>query len=152
MIPNKNINIIVISTLFIILLTYFLYNPINNDLIIKNFINGYWTSNKEFAKLSKIDDMILNIDINDASGFLIIIIDKEINSNDEFFIDIDNFKYHDGVYKFNMELISDDENFIWNEKKFKCIMSINDGSLKLFNENILYADLYKDNNMTNLLK
>jgi hypothetical protein len=121
---------------------------------IDDFINGYWTSDNNFAKISYIDDMILNIDIENSTGFLIIIIDKEINNSDEFILKIENSKNKcKKKYKeFEIEFLSDDEDFIWYDKKFKAILSIDDGSLKLFHDNTLYADLFKDNKITYILK
>ena len=115
------------------------------------FLTGYWVSDNKFAKLSDIDDMIMLIDGSEHSGFLIIIIDKIINTNDEFFIKINNIKNNNGFYEFEIEFLSDDEDFIWYNKKFEGILSINNGNLKLFNNNILYANLYKDNKITDIL-
>jgi hypothetical protein len=117
-------------------------------------LNGYWTSDKDFAKISNIDDMILNIDIENANGFLIIIIDKEINNSDEFILKINkihNIKTNECT-EFEIQFISEDDDFIWNDKKFKALLSIDNGSLKLFHNDTLYANLFKDNKMTYLLK
>jgi hypothetical protein len=146
--------LVLILLIFFIFTTYFGHTNENDE--IKEFINGYWTSDNKFAKVSDIDDMILNIDIENNNGFLIIIIDKEINDSDEFILKIhkSNNKKNkcDSKYnEFEIEFLSDDEDFIWYDKKFKAILSIDDGSLKLFHDDTLYADLFKDNKMTHLL-
>ncbi len=154
----KNIYYIILCLIIysIFVISYFIiYNK--ESYVLDNFINGYWTSDNNFAKASDIDDMILNIDIENSSGFLIVIIDKEINDSDEFILKIK--KIHSPKNKcktkydeFEIEFLSDDENFIWYDKKFKAILSIDDGSLKLFHNDTLYADLFKDNKMSYLLK
>lgn len=151
----------IIVYLILILLIFFIfttcYSFTKENFEIEEYIDGYWTSDNKFAKVSNIDDMILNIDIENSTGFLIIIIDKEINNSDEFILKI--HKIHNNKNKckkkyneFEIEFLSDDEDFIWYDKKFKAILSIDNGSLKLFNNDTLYADLFKDNKMTHLLK
>ena len=53
---------------------------------------------------------------------------------------------------FDISFISEDPEFIWQDKEFKCILSINDGNLKLFNGETLYANLFKDNKISYYLK
>lgn len=106
---------------------------------IKNFMNGYWSSDNDFATESEIDEMILNIDIESMTGFLVIIVDKKIILNNDFDILLTSN---------NIEFISDDINFIWNDKKFKIKISKDTGLLQLFYNNVLYASLYKDNKIT----
>ena len=147
--------LILIFLIFFIFTTFF--GPTDEKNEISEFINGYWTSDNKFAKVSDINDMILNIDIENNTGFLIIIIDKEINDSDEFILKIHNISSKKNKCKkkyneFEIEFLSDDEDFIWYDKNFKAILSIDDGSLKLFHNDTLYADLFKDNKMTHLLK
>lgn len=145
----KHCVLFILIILFIFMI-YFNYNIESTH--ISKYINGYWTSNNKFAKLSDIDDMILNIDIENLSGFLIIIIDKEIVNNDEFILKINKIQNKkNSIAEFEVEFLSDDDEFIWFDKKFKAILSINEGSLKLFHNDTLYADLFKDNKMTYLL-
>jgi|LauGreDrversion4_2_1035121.scaffolds.fasta_scaffold66899_3 hypothetical protein len=113
----------------------------NNNM--KDFLNGYWTSDNEFAQNSEIDEMILNIDINSMTGFLVIIVDNKIVINDDFDI-ILNTNCNE------TEFVSNNINFIWNEKKFKMHIFKNKGLLQLYHNNILYASLYKDNKITAL--
>ena len=158
---NSIIYCIILYLTFFIFMTYYDAFYVREKKYTNEFINGYWTSDNEFAKVSDIDDMILNIDIENNTGFLIIIIDKEINDSDEFILKI--HKLHNKKNKcksnaksnyneFEIEFLSDDEDFIWYDKQFKAILSIDDGSLKLFHNDTLYADLFKDNKMTHLLK
>lgn len=155
----KLLNIIFIIFI-VILLSYFSscslhnvnFNPIinkckNNSIspaVKKDFINGYWTSDNDFAKMSDIDEMILNIDIENKKGFLVIVVEKKIVSNDEF--DILLNKDCDEI-----EFVSDNINFIWSEKKFNFDISLIKGSLVLYYEDTIFASLYKDNKMTALL-
>lgn len=155
----KLLNIIFIIFI-VILLSYFsscsLHNVNSNSIINKcknnnispvvkkDFINGYWTSDNDFAKMSDIDEMILNIDIENKKGFLVIVVEKKIVSNDEF--DILLNKDCDEI-----EFVSDNINFIWNEKKFNFDISLIKGSLVLYYEDTIFASLYKDNKMTALL-
>lgn len=155
----KLLNIIFIISI-VILLSYFsscnLYNTTSNSVINKcknnsispnvkiDFINGYWTSDNDFAKMSDIDEMILNIDIENKKGFLVIVVEKKIVSNDEFDILL-NKECNE------IEFVSDNINFIWNEKKFNFDISLIKGSLVLYYEDTIFASLYKDNKMTALL-
>jgi len=109
-----------------------------------DFLNGYWTSDSDFAKLSKIDEMILNIDMDTKKGFLIIIVDNKIVSNDEFDILL-NKKCNE------IEFVSDNIKFIWNEKKFNIDMSLKKGSISLLYNNTIYASLFKDNKMSQVI-
>jgi hypothetical protein len=152
---KKIICLILILIIFFIFTTCFSFKKDNFE--IEEYINGYWTSDNNFAKVSNIDDMILNIDIENSTGFLIIIIDKEINNSDEFILKINKIQNSKNKCKkkyneFEIEFLSDDEDFIWYDKKFKAILSMDNGSLKLFHDNTLYADLFKDNKMTHILK
>ena len=154
--------VLIIVIIFLVIFTIYFNcireNEENSSVVdIENYIHGYWTSDNNFAKISDIDDMILNIDVENLSGFLIIIIDKEINDSDEFILKIDKIQSKKnkcgGVYnEFEIEFLTDDEDFIWYDKKFKAILSIDDGSLKLFHNDTLYANLFKDNKMSYLLK
>lgn len=121
---------------------YLNYTKNESPKFIKEFINGYWTSDDDFAKLSEIDEMILNIDSKTMVGFLVIIVDNKIIINNDFDILINCNE---------IEFISDSIEFIWNEKKFKISTSINKGSLQLYHDDVLYASLYKDNKISSLL-
>ena len=138
---------------FILILNYFIIcRPINkscnkslntNTNDIGEFINGYWSSDNDFANESEIDEMILNIDINTMTGFLVIVVDKKIILNDDFDILLQP------VGK-EIEFISDNINFIWNDKKFKMHIVKNKGFIQLYHNNTLYASLYKDNKLTSI--
>lgn len=118
-------------------------NKNNENNNIKDFLNGYWSSDNDFAQNSEIDEMILNIDTNSMTGFLVIIVDKKIVINDDFDILLD-------INCNETEFVSDNINFIWNEKKFKMHIVKNKGILQLYHNDILYASLYKDNKITAL--
>lgn len=147
-----NINYIIIYFIIYIILSIYIYNfkencnkkiynEINNEN--KEFLNGYWSSDNEFAKRSEIDEMILNIDIQSMTGFLVIIVDNKIVINDDFDI-ILNTNCNE------IEFISDNINFIWNEKKFKMHLIKSKGLLNLYHNDILYGCLYKDNKISSI--
>lgn len=139
---------------FLLILNYFINcksinlpcNKIPNTYNIndtKDFINGYWSSDNDFANESEIDEMILNLDTKSMTGFLVIIVDKKIILNNDFDILLPtNTK--------EIEFISDNINFIWNEKRFKMHIIKNKGFLQLYHNNTLYASLYKDNKITSI--
>jgi hypothetical protein len=151
----KLINIIIIIFFVLLLIylvsinynekTYVDYKKNESAEFIKEFINGYWTSDDDFAKLSEIDEMILNIDSNSMRGFLVIIVDNNIIINNDF----DLLLFHNKCNE--IEFISDSIDFIWSEKKFKISTSINKGSIQLYYDDVLYASLYKDNKISSLL-
>lgn len=120
----------------------------NNDYT--QFIHGYWTSNDQFAKESEIDEMILDLDTKSMTGLLIIIVDNKITYNDEF--DIILYPKSNEI-----EFVSNNIKFIWADKKFKMNVSINSGSMILYNidkdsNRTIYANLIKDNKITSLFK
>ena len=149
----KYLNIFYI--IFFILILYYYINckqsvntPCNNTISknindTEDFINGYWTSDNDFAIESEIDEMILNIDIDSMKGFLVIIVDKKIILNDDFDILLQPDTNE-------IEFVSDNINFIWNEKKFKMNIVKNKGFIQLSHNNTLYASLYKDNKITSI--
>lgn len=163
--------LIILSILVLFYIFYNVYYSKNNQLNIFNesnifdkqicnklgYLDGYWTSNPEFNKLSDIDNMIFYIDYNNNNGYLLIISNNKLISKNEItmLIDENNIKFDDNIYSnllFKCTFMNDDKNnFIWNNINFDCILSINNGNLKLFNNNILYADLYKDNMITSYI-
>ena len=160
--------------LLILVLCYIFYNIIqfnSNQLNLFNesntfdkkicnqlsYLDGYWTSNPEFNKLSDIDNMIFYIDYTNNNGYLLIISNNKLISKNEItmLIDENNIKSDNNIYSnllFKCSFMNNDkEDFIWNNIDFECILSINNGNLKLFNNNTLYADLYKDNMITSYI-
>jgi hypothetical protein len=115
-------------------------NKIND---IDDFINGYWSSDNDFANESEIDEMILNIDSTSMTGFVVIIVDKKIILNNEFDILLQPNANE-------IEFVSDNINFIWNDKKFKMHIIKNKGFIQLYHNDTLYASLYKDNKLSAL--
>lgn len=132
----------------------------NNNLnynIIKSYLEGYWISDNNFLKLSDIENLILYIDIINNFGYLIIIKDKKIIHNIDFqiILDYDSINFENNNLNnvvFDIIFNSNDINFIWNDILFKCILSIDNGNLKLFNDNTLYANVFKDNKISYYLK
>jgi len=165
--------LLIFSIIILILICIIYYIPIENqecykkeDNILSNNINiiqdnlskyleGYWISDNNFLKLSEIDNLILYIDIINNFGYLVIVKDKQIAHNIEFTIKykkksitIDNLNN----IKFDISFKSNDHDFIWKNKQFNCILSMNDGNLKLFENNILYGNLFKENKVSFYLK
>lgn len=147
-----NINYIIIYFIIYIILSIYIYNikencskKIYNEINKENkeFLNGYWSSDNEFATKSEVDEMILNIDIESMTGFLVIIVDNKIVINDDFDIILNNNSNE-------IEFISDNINFIWNEKKFKMHLIKSKGLLNLYHNDILYGSLYKDNKISSI--
>lgn len=136
-------------------------NNNQNEIVLNNintYLEGYWISDDKFLKLSDIDNLILYVDIINNFGYLIIIKDKQIAHNVEFSINFDHNnisieknKNLDNIL-FNISFNSDDLDFIWKDKVFKCILSMNDGNLKLFNNETLYGNLFKENKISYYLK
>jgi hypothetical protein len=136
---------------------YKLNNELNNSL---SYLDGYWISNIQFNKESDIDNMILYIDFNNKTGKLMIISDNNILSQDDIILNINNktIKKSKNILnkfyftcKFKKLKSSKDNLFIWKNLEFKCSLSINNGNLKLFCNNTLYADLNKDNIISNYI-
>jgi hypothetical protein len=176
---DYNFNPILIITLISICLIYFItlyFNNENNNISFTNFnkentniiykyLNGCWSSNLDFNELSDIDNMLLYINNNDCK--LLIYKDNEIINNSDFNFKISdinkidsnsNFDYQFKLYCYSLietiddcdELIDTNEN-VWDNIEFDAMLSINNGNIKLFNKDTLYADLIKDNMLSNSL-
>lgn len=168
--------LLIFSIIILILICIIYYIPIENqecyekeDNILSNNINiiqdnlskyleGYWISDNNFLKISEIDNLILYIDIITNFGYLVIVKNKQIVHNIEFKT---NYKKNTIIMdkndnlnniKFDISFNSKDPDFIWKDKVFNCILSINDGNLKLFEKNILYGNLFKENKVSYYLK
>lgn len=125
-----------------------------------SYLDGYWVSNKEFNKVSDIDNMILYIDFKNKTGSLIIISNNIILTKDDIDLNIneDNIKFNNNILEnlefkcsFNKKNLKSNKDFIWKNLNFNCILSIHDGNLKLFNNNTIYGDLFKDNMITSYI-
>lgn len=157
-------SIIIFIILFIIYNNHYQYYLNNNidkcnlNSNINNYLEGYWISDTDFLKIADIDNLIIYIDAINNFGYLIIIKNNSIIHNVEFTINIDNNSVNiDNENSLNNILFeisfnSNDPNFIWSNKLFKCILSINDGNLKLFNDDTLYANVFKENKLTYYIK
>lgn len=143
---------IITFIILIILLTYSYYpHKCNKDQL--NFLNGYWISNDDFNSYANIDNMILYLDTDNTSNISIIINNKLICNNEVCCnIDTKTIKTSepDNMY-FKCTFETEDDEFIWDSLEFDGILSINNGNLKLFHDNILYADLFKDNIITSYI-
>jgi hypothetical protein len=149
----RSLSKIILCCLLLILIIS-LYNIHRDSILceINNFINGYWQSDSIFSSLSGVDDMILMLNTDDMTGLLIIVIDKNINGNDEFNFQITNYNKKNNLYTFDIEFTANESNFIWYGKELNCILSINKGSLDIYdNETTMMAKLLKNNNLTNTL-
>lgn len=164
----------IIITIIIIILFYFLYinndknicknNKLNNNLEYEvrqcsgiafaddiNFIDGIWVSDNEFNKLSGIDTILLYIDSNSEYSKLLISINNNIVINENLIFNISNIKYNKKKQNLKFIINFDSENntdFIWNNINIKGKLNIKSGNLKLKHDDILYANLFKDNKMT----
>ena len=143
--------ILILYILFILTSNVIYPDNINSNLIERK-LNGYWSSNIDFSTISEMDDMILYIDCNSHIGMIIIVINDEIECKEEIVFNITNSKKNriskEGCHIFNIEFISDKDDFIWSDIIFDAHLNPYDGSLKLYNKKILYADLFKDNKIS----
>ena len=163
-------NISYTITLIIIFIIYLIYNNNllkknnickyeNNDIIninnnLDKYLSGYWLSENNFLKLSGIDNLILYLDIINNFGYLVIIKNKKIIHNIEFTINynkklikIDNKNPLDNI-SFDISFNSLDNDFIWKNKIFNAILSISNGNIKLFENNTLFGNLFKENKIS----
>lgn len=130
-------------------------NSIDNNIHIK-YLDGYWISQDEFNKASDIDKMILYIDKINNIGTLIIIINNQIVSNEEYqlYIDEENIKFQDLILQFNISFQNNKKkDYVWNNKTFHCSLNIQTGNIKLFNhkDKIIFGDFIKDNIISNYI-
>ena len=145
--------ILILVICLIIFNGYILYYNNGQDNIpynINPFLNGYWESDVEFSKLSNIDNMILNLNTDRMDSLLVIIMDNEISSSNEFKFNIENKQYDkkNNIYQFDIDMSSDNIDFIWDDKKFNGHLSIDNGLLELYDNDILMAKLVKNNSIT----
>lgn len=158
---------LVLIVIIILLISFIIYNNENKCMIVEydsdnnlsnsvnNYLDGYWISSDEFNNMSDITKMILYIDLNNNLATLIIIINNEIATNEKYYINIDedNIKNNNGIYSMNILFkAKNNKNIIWNNKKFKCLLHINNGNIQLVDStNTLYGDFIKDNHISNFI-
>lgn len=136
-------------------------NECNNLL---TYLDGYWISQDEFNKASDIDKMILYIDYYNNLGTLIIIMNNNVVTNEEYqlYIDEDNIKFSNSNSSSNSNTIlnfkisfknNKNETSVWNNKTLYCTLNINSGNIKLFNhkDKVLFGDFIKDNIISNYI-
>lgn len=153
-----NIILIIIIILLLIILYINTIQPYDTECIssdsLINSIDGYWISNDSFNKESEIDNMTLYIDFNNYTADLVIIINKQIITNDKYniYIDEDNIINKDNKLVFKVLFKNSTNNTIWNNKTLNCILAPLHGTIKMFShDNILYGDFIKDNKITNFI-
>lgn len=148
---------LVILIIIIILYSYILHN---DRLLYNNFINGFWKSDDKFCKDADIDDMILYLNTNTDDGYLIISKDNEIIENSKFNIKKKTTSNINNLIPFNntlgnqmleyqVDFISDDEDFTWNDGKYILNISIINSLILIYKNDVLYAKLYKENILSN---
>lgn len=161
----KYINMkIIYITIIIILIVLTIQLYINsNDIIdnningIKNFTYGYWESDDIFNNIAGINSLSIIFD-NDTFRLIIVNVD-ELEYDETFIYKINCCKKNiNGVLdKINMNLIllNDDLNDSlsnkWINKKLKMILSVTNGYLEIYDNDILLCKCFKNSSITNLL-
>lgn len=133
-----------------------IYNKFDNIENTNNalyYLDGYWVSDPNFNKLSNIDNMILYFDLNKYNGTLLITSNNQITKNEiKLYIDDDNLVKNNFIIEFNCLFNEINNNkFIWSSKNFNAYLDIKNGNLKLYNNKILYANLFKNNLITSYI-
>lgn len=140
------IYIAIILIFFIIILYYDKY-------IYETYLNGFWKGDIEYCNKAGIDDMVLYLNTEDDIGQLIISKNDELLENTSFAIkkNIINksllTNYLKQYIEYDITFIPDKTyiNFCWDNKKFKMIVSIFTGTILIYEDDELYAKLFKQN-------
>ena len=133
--------IIVFLVILIIVYLYILY--IDRQTYNK-FITGFWKADMSYCIEAEIDDMVLYLNDNTNTGYLIITKDNELIENSPFSINkhIINNKNNltpfnnilgNQIIEYNIDFTSNDnpQNFSWNDGKYLLELSIINGTSSL---------------------
>lgn len=141
---------IILVLLVLIIIIDIIINIIKINKIDTSFLSGYWESSLPDCELNGVDKMAITIDLDEKILNVIIMIDGEISTNEDFDLQIFSINQKNNLIDLYMTLNNDSE-FEWNGKKIKCLINIDKGIMELFDNNILLGKFYKDNIITNLL-
>lgn len=154
-IPQYSIRTYAIFTVVVIIIyilcishRFYLYN---------NYINGIWVADNKFCTNCNVDDMLCYM--NTSSGICNIIINKDNNilENTEFTmthdvqLSADNFNITSNKISYDILLTSKNKKSLFNKKKYTLVVSIANGKLVIYHNDVIYAVLFKDTLNTNLL-
>ena len=127
-----------------------------------NFITGFWKSDTSYCSEAGIDEMVLYINGNTDTGYLIITKDDDLIENSSFGINKKVINNTNNLIPFNnvmgnqlleysIEFTPDDKStdFSWNDGKYNLILSIINGTILLHKDGLLFSKLYKDNGISN---
>lgn len=146
--------IILIVLIILMIYSYILYSEVK---IYNNFITGFWKCDSGFCKESEIDDMVLYLNTNDNTGYLIITKDGELLDNSSFDISkktMNSFIPFNSMtgsqyMKYMINFNSDNPDFVWGDEKYTLLVSMVNGTILIYKNDILFSKLYKDNNISN---
>lgn len=152
-------NIIIIT--YIIIILYYIILYVDRQTY-NNYMSGFWKGDTSFCSEAKIDDMVLYLNDNTKTGYLIITKDNEVIENNSFTIkkkllnNINNFIPFNNIFgnqimEYEVEFIPENksEECFWEDSKFIIELSIINGSILLHRDDILFSKLYKDNTISN---
>jgi hypothetical protein len=147
---NQIFYIILIILFYIILLQY------KFDLYFK-FLNGFWISDPTFCNESKINDMIFYIDNDNSIIKILIQQDNENLENTTYDSKICNLYNYNNLticndiieYKLSLTEQNNENNMMNGD--YILSLSLKKGIIKLYQDSIIYAILYKDNLSSNKL-
>lgn len=152
-------NIIIITYIIIILYSIILYV---DRQTYNNYMSGFWKGDTEFCSEAKIDDMVLYLNDNTKTGYLIITKDNEVIENNAFtmkkrilnnmnnLIPFNNI-FGNQIMEYEVEFIPENqsEECFWQDSKFIIELSIINGTILLHRDDTLFSKLYKDNTISN---
>lgn len=146
--------IILIILIILIIYNYVLYSE---KKVYNNFITGFWKCDSTFCKESEIDDMILYLNTNDNTGYLVITKDNELIDNSSFDINKrvvgNNIPFNSMLgnqyMKYNINFVSNNSDFSWGKGDYTLLVSIVNGTILIYKDDTLFSKLYKDNNISN---
>jgi hypothetical protein len=152
MIPVSKKNALIV---ILIIISIFLLSAHHNS-IYEKYIGGFWIADDEFCKDSKIDSMMIFIDESKKSLFKqkrichIVILDDLCNQ--EFEMTYNRWRLPHCIgdeYEFKFDAEFDDEK-IW-EGPLKLSLNINKGTIIIKNNEKIYASLFKQHDITNII-
>lgn len=126
---------------------FYLYN---------NYIDGIWAADNEFCIKSDIDDLLCHFNTEDKKMNLIINKNSDIIENTEFDIDysvklsINNFNILSNNIEYNVALISNKDTML-NHGNYTMVVSIPNGKIVLYHDDVIYGIMFKDTINSNLL-
>ena len=149
---------LIIGAIVVVIIILFWTIGHSNTSSYEEFLYGMWVGDDEFCKNANIDSIMMFLGEPDVGlmsctrdGYIIIVIDGEPVVNQGFILNYSPGWSGPsiGPYTVSSDVTFDEEN-IW-EDDVTITVNIVNGTMRIYNGDTMYAKLYKENTLSNIL-